>query len=97
METHKARINRTDDKTTLSFSLGDNNLEIILTEDKPNEVKNVFNQILTELKKGEFNFELEDSNEDLYHHISVEYIAQLNSELSSIYNELKDYKLLDGE
>ncbi len=97
METLKAIILRTDDKTVLSLNLVEKNLEIVLTEDKPNEVKNVFNQLLLELKKGEFNFELEDSIEDLYYHISIEYISQLNSELSSIYKELEDYELLDEE
>lgn len=95
METYKATILRTDEKTVLSLTLGEKNLEIILTEDKPNDVKDVFNQLLIELKKGEFNFELVDSMNDLYFHISSEYISQLNIELSSIYNELRDYELLN--
>lgn len=95
METHKATITRSAIKTTLSLLVGGKSLELVLTEDKPNEVKSVFNELLLELKKGNFFFELEDSNEDLYYHISSEYISQLNTELSSIYNELKDYNLLD--
>lgn len=95
METHKSTINRDGEKATLIFSLPKNNLEIVLTEDKPNEVKKVFNQLILELKKGEFQFELEDTKEDLYYHISEEYISQLNSELSSIYSELEDYDLLE--
>jgi hypothetical protein len=97
METHKATINRENTKTSLNLLIGDRTLEIVLTEDKPNEVKNVFNLLLLELKKVEFNFELEDSNEDLFYHICLEYISQLNAELSSIYNELKDYDLLNLE
>ena len=97
MEIHKAQIAREDDKAILKLNVGEKNLEIVLTEDKPNEVKGVFNSILTELKKGEFNFELEDSDQDLYHHISREYITQLNSELSSIYKELTDYELTEEE
>lgn len=95
METHKSTINRDGEKATLIFSLPQNKLEIVLTEDKPNEVKKVFNQLILELKKGEFQFELEDTKEDLYYHISEEYISQLNSELSSIYSELEDYDLLE--
>lgn len=94
METHKATIKREDAKTNLVFSIGDNELEINLTEDKPREVKSVFNKLLLELKKGEFKFELEDEKEDLFFHISSEYISQLNAELSSIYKELEDYELL---
>ena len=95
METHKAIIKRGEPKTSLEFSIGGKSLEINLTEDKPIEVKSVFNEFLLELKKGEFEFELEDDKEDLFFHISTEYISQLNSELSSIYKELEDYELLE--
>ncbi len=97
MEIHKSTISREGEKATLVFSLPQGNLEIVLTEDKPNKVKKVFNQLILELKKGEFQFKLEDTKEDLYYHISKEYISQLNSELSSIYNELKDYDLLEKQ
>lgn len=95
METHKATINRTDTKTSLVLSIGTNVLEINLTEDKPIEVKSVFNKLLLELKKGEFEFELDDDKEDLFFHISTEYISQLNAEISSIYKELEDYDLVE--
>lgn len=95
METHNATIKREETKTNLIFSIGGNELEINLTEDKPIEVKNVFNKLLLKLKKGEFEFELEDDKEDLFFHISTEYISQLNAELSSIYKELEDYNLLE--
>lgn len=95
MEIHKATIKREDAKTNLVFSIGGNELQINLTEDKPIEVKSVFNKLLLELKKGEFEFELEDDKEDLFFHISTEYISQLNAELSSIYKELEDYDLLE--
>jgi hypothetical protein len=95
METHKVIISREATKTSLEFSIGGKVLGINLTEDKPIEVKSVFNELLLELKKGEFKFELEDDKSDLFFHISSEYILQLNSELSSIYKELEDYKLLE--
>lgn len=97
METHKATINRVDSKTSLCFAIREKTLVINLTEDKPNEVKSVFNQLILELKKGEFKFELDDSETDLFHHISSEYISQLNSELSSVYKELEDYDLLESK
>ena len=94
MEIFKAKIIRTEQSTKLVLSVENSDLEIVLTEDKPNEIKNVFNQILLALKSKEFNFKLEDEKEDLFSHISKEYITQLNSELSSVYNELKDSDLL---
>jgi hypothetical protein len=95
METHKATINRQDEKASLILNINEDNLEIELTEDKPNEVKSVFNNLIAFLKKGSFQFELEDEKEDLYFHICTEYIGQLNTELSSIYQELEDYELLE--
>jgi hypothetical protein len=97
METHKATIKREDTKTNLVLLIGASALEINLTEDKPIEVKNVFNKLLLQLKKGEFEFELDDDKEDLFFHISNEYILQLNAELTSIYKELEDYDLLETE
>ena len=95
METHKATINR-EENTNIEFSINGKTLKINLTEDKPKEVKNTFNELLLELKKGEFNFELDDEEQDLFYHISNEYISQLNAELSSVYKELEDYDLIEA-
>ena len=94
MVIHKATIARSEESTALVLTIGELALKIILTEDKPNEVKAVFNKLISELKKEEFNVNLKDEPEDLYYHISKEYITQLNSDLSSVYNELSDFKLL---
>lgn len=96
METHKATIVRGESNVTLTLSIKGNSHDILLTEDKPNEVKNVFNKLIEELKNGVFNFILEeDTKQDLYYHTSKEYLIQLNSELTSVFNELKDYDLLN--
>lgn len=98
METRKATILREEGKTSLCLKMKEvDTLEIVLTEDKPNDVKNVFNNLLKELKKEEFNFSLTDDKEDLYYYIATEYISQLNSELSSIYKEIVDYDLQGKE
>lgn len=97
METLKAKIVRTEVNTTLSLSMAGADLNIPLTEDKPNDVKAVFNKLLLQLKNGAFRFELDDAKEDLYHHICKEYITQLNAELAGVYKELEDYNLLSPE
>lgn len=97
METHKAKIERRDNSTALKLILNSTELEIILTEDKPNDIKNVFNKLLELLKSGAINFALEDEKEDLYHHVCKEYINQLNTELNSVYQELSDHGLLKAE
>jgi len=94
MATHNAAIERKDSSASLKLALGETVLEILLTEDKPNEVKAVFNKLLEQLKSGEFDFNLSDEKEDLYHHICKEYITQLNIELKSTHKELQDNGLL---
>ncbi len=97
MATHNATIERNDSGATLKLALGVTVLDILLTEDKPNDVKTVFNKLLEQLKSGVFDFNLSDEKEDLYHHICKEYITQLNSELKSTYKELQDNELLKTE
>lgn len=95
MATHNATIDRKDiNSATLRLTLETEELIINLTEDKPIEVKSVFNKLLGHLKNGEIDFNLTDSKDDLYFHICKEYITQLNAELKSTYAELKDNGLL---
>jgi len=94
MATHNATIERKENSATLKLALNGTVLDILLTEDKPNDVKSVFNKLLGQLKNGEFDFNLSDEKEDLYHHICKEYITQLNTELKSTYKELQDNGLL---
>jgi hypothetical protein len=95
MEIKKATITREKDKATLVLTGLTKNYEIILTEDNPNNIKLVFNNLIIDLKKGIFKFELEDTNGDLFHNICKEYLIQLNSELQSIYNEMDEFDLLE--
>ncbi len=50
---------------------------------------------MKELKKGLLKFNLVDETDDLYYHISTEYITQLNAEIKGVYKELEDFKLLE--
>jgi hypothetical protein len=95
METKKATITREKDKAILVLVGLSNNYEIILTEDNPNNIKLVFNNLINDLKKGIFKFELEDTKNDLFHNICKEYLIQLNTELQSIYNEMDEFDLLE--
>lgn len=95
METRKATIKRETSNTYLVLEVTGKKIEIILTDDNPNNIMTAFNSLLKELKKGIFQYNLEDKTDDLYFHISKEYIKQLNSELKAVYSELKDYNLLE--
>jgi hypothetical protein len=95
METRKATIKREKDKASLILAGTTLDHEIILTEDNPNNVKHVFSSLLRDLKKELFQYNLEDSNIDLYYNICKEYIIQLNSEMQSIHREMAEFDLLD--
>ena len=95
METKKATIKREENNTYLVLEVGETPVNIILTDDNPNNVKSAFNLILKELKKGLFEFKLEDDKSDLYNNICVEYLKQLNAEIQAIHNELVEYELTE--
>jgi hypothetical protein len=97
METKKATIRREETNTFLVLEVGETPLEIILTDDNPNNIKKVFNNLLKELKKGVFEFNLEDEGKDLFQNICTEYIVQLNVEVKAIYDELVDYELTEEQ
>lgn len=96
MEIYNAKVIELDSEYSLSFNINDETYSIPLTKDEPNEVKGVFNQLIIHLKKGSFNFNMEEK-EDSYviYHVAKEYIDQLNAELDAIYEELKVHKLID--
>lgn len=97
METKKATIKREDPNAYLVLEIGDNPIQITLTDDNPNNVKSAFNLILRALKKGLFEFKLDDDSSDLFNNISVEYLNQLNAEIKIIHAELEEFELTENK
>lgn len=97
METLEAKILREDEKTSLRLKFEGNILEILLTSNNANDIKNVFNRLILELKTREFEFKLIDDQQDLYYAVCQEYIRQLNNELKIIRQELVDNGLAEVE
>lgn len=95
METKKATIKREEHNVYLVLEVNSESFQITLTDDNPNNVKSVFNNVLKELKKGLFEFVLEDDKQDLYHHICLEYVVQLNAEIKVVHEELVNYELTE--
>ena len=96
METYNAEVVEKDSECYLSFDVKGEKYNIPLTKDEPNEIKNVFNKLIINLKKGAFNFILpEKEDADIIYHVAKEYIDQLNTELHDIYKELEEYNLID--
>ncbi len=94
MEMYNASVINKDDNWFLVLSISGDDLSIPLTQDEPLAIKSVFNQLILKLKENEFEFNFQDTGNDLFTQIAKEYIEQLNRELRSVRNELSDYKLI---
>jgi hypothetical protein len=94
MEMYSAHIARSEEKVDLVFSIKGKEHLICLTSDSPNEIKIVFNELVKELKVAKYNFTLTEPGDDLFGNICVEYVKQLNSELSSVYGQMRAYGLV---
>lgn len=93
--TYEATVTSVDSEQFLSLRIGNTDLKIPLTKDEPNEIKKVFNELITHLRKGLFNFRMEERKDgDLIYQVAKEYVKQLNNELGDIYQALTSYQLL---
>lgn len=94
METIKATVVHLDDKYFIKILAGDDEINIPISEDKPNEVKSAFNKIITLIKSGEFQIKLNEVGEDLFSQVANEYLIQLNREIKEIRGEMKQHGLI---
>ena len=98
MVMYKANIVDTDGERYLVLKISEEGLSIPITEDRPKDIQDVFNKLIVLLKKGLFQFELEENAEqDIIYHIGKEYISQLNAELQNVFEEMKGYELIEAE
>lgn len=95
METCNARVVKEEPNHYIELSLKQGALKISMTEDVPNDVKSIFNQLIVQLKSEQFNFNLIELGNDLFSQIAAEYITQLNNELTTVYKELEHHELLN--
>lgn len=71
-------------------------VRIPISSDEPNHVKNAFSTILTKLRKGVFQINLlEEPQQNLFYLVAVEYIGQLNTELTEVYHELERHGFVE--
>ncbi len=96
METHEAIVTEVDSEYCLSLKIENDVLDVPLTKDEPNEIKKVFNKLIIHLKQGPLKFTMtEEEDGDLIYQVAKEYVKQLNTELSEVYQELEAHQLLE--
>lgn len=50
--------------------------------------------MITRIKEGEFQIELDEVGEDLFSQVANEYITQLNREIREVYGEMEQHGLI---
>ena len=95
METFKATVVELEEKHFIKIETGDEEINIPISEDKPNEVKSAFNKLIARIKEGEFEIKLEDIGQDLFSQVANEYVTQLNREIQEGRGEMIDYGLVE--
>ena len=95
METYEANLIADGENHRLELNSKTSILRIPFTDDSPNEIKSTFNHLIQRLKSEHFNFKLNDVGNDLFSQIAVEYVQQLNKELTTAYGELSHNGLLN--
>lgn len=94
MELIKAAVVQIDEDRFIKIHDENHTIQIPISEDKPNEVKNAFNRLITRIKAGVFQIELEEVGDDLFSQVADEYITQLNREIQEVHSEMEQYGLL---
>jgi hypothetical protein len=94
METINARVVALEEKYFIKIEAGAEDINIPISEDKPNDVKSAFNKLIARIKEGEFEIELTDIGQDLFSQVAKEYVTQLNREIQEVRGEMKDFGLV---
>jgi len=76
METIDAIVKAVDEQYFIEIDVGDENVRIPMSEDKPNEVKSAFNKLIVRLKSGSYQIALKEVGEDLFSQDAKEDITQ---------------------
>jgi hypothetical protein len=96
METVKAAVVEIEEKHFIRIVNAGEEINIPLSDDKPNDVKSAFNRLIMWIKKGEVEIEIEEVGPDLFSQVAKEYINQLNREIQEVREEMEDLELVDG-
>lgn len=89
METIEAAVVQNEDKHCIKIQDKNGTITIPISEDRPKEVKNAFNRLITRIKAGVFQIKLIEVGEDLFSQVANEYVAQLNREILEVHGEMK--------
>ena len=84
----EATIERDGEAASIAIRGDELDVLIPLTEEKPEEVKQAFNQILEQVRESDVRIEYDKVDADLFAHVTEEYVTQLNREIAAVRQEM---------
>lgn len=95
----KFKVNRNENNETVKFLIPDlENTSINITDSNTQDIENLFNLIFQEVIKSKklIEFELDDSNNDLFNEVANDIVIQINSEIKNAESDFKKIIELDN-
>jgi len=95
----KFKVDRSEKNETVKFLIPDlENSSVNITDSNTQDIENLFNLIFQEVikRKKLIEFELDDSNNDLFNEVANDIVIQINSEIKNAESDFKKIIELDN-
>ena len=95
----KFKVNRNENNKTVKFLIPDlENTSVNITDSNTQDIENLFNLIFQEVIKSKklIEFELDDSNNDLFNEVANDIVIQINSEIKNAESDFEKIIELDN-
>lgn len=95
----KFKVDRSENNETVKFLIPDlENSSVNITDSNTQDIENLFNLIFQEVikRKKLIEFELDDSNNDLFNEVANDIVIQINSEIKNAESDFEKIIELDN-
>ena len=95
----KFKVDRSENNETVKFLIPDlENNSVNITDSNTQDIENLFNLIFQEVikRKKLIEFELDDSDNDLFNEVANDIVIQINSEIKNAESDFKKIIELDN-
>ena len=95
----KFKVDRSENNETVKFLIPDlENSSVNITDSNTKDIENLFNLIFQEVIKSKklIEFELGDSNNDLFNEVANDIVMQINSEIKNAESDFEKIIELDN-
>ena len=95
----KFKVDRSENNEIVNFLIPDlENISVNITDNNSQDIENLFNLIFQEIIQRQklIEFELDDSNNDLFNEVANDIVVQINSEIKTAESDFKKIIELDN-